>query len=279
MRSRSAGILANTILIKHRNGFTLVELIVVIVVVSILAVGLPTIIGQTVSTYVETNERQASYLNGKMAVERISREVRAALPVSVRVSGDNLCLEYLPIVGASKYITLSSPAAPTSMDVFDFNYTLNAGTNYYAVTYPINTSELYDVTSEAIAPVDTITDSDPSDGRVTVNLTLATLFRDSPGKRFFLVSDPVSYCALGATAGFLNRYSGYGLDVTQPTSFAVTGTPILADLQVNDGAPIAVFDHLPGTQHRNSIVQLRFNVLSSNENLRLDHELHIRNAP
>ena len=264
---------------SNSRGFTLVELVVVIIVVSILAVGVPTFIGQTVSTYVETTERQASFLNGKMAIERISRELRAALPVSVRVSADNLCLEYLPIVAASRYLTLTSPDSPTALEVADFNLTLSAGTNYYAVTYPINTSDVFDVNSNTIAPIDTIIDADPSDGQVTVNLTLATLYQHSPGRRFFVVSDPISYCALGAPSGLLNRYTGYGLSATQPTTFAVSGSALLSELQVNNGGPIAVFDHLPGTQHRNSIVQLRFDLLSRNENLRLDHEIHIRNAP
>jgi len=79
-------------------GFTLVEMIMVIVISAILAVGVTRFMGQTVQSYADTGNRQQLATIGWIASERLSRELRTALPNSIRVNAIQSCIEFIPSV-------------------------------------------------------------------------------------------------------------------------------------------------------------------------------------
>ncbi|GAB6057784.1 prepilin-type N-terminal cleavage/methylation domain-containing protein [Desulfonatronum parangueonense] len=106
----------------YQKGFTLVELIVVIVVSGILAVGTSIFIMQAVRGYVDVAGRDDLATNGRIAIERMTREIRDALPNSIRIeNGSNfICIEFLPIIDAGLYsseminVTPNSDLLPTN---------------------------------------------------------------------------------------------------------------------------------------------------------------------
>ena len=87
------------------GGFTLIELVVVITVMGILSIGAVSFITDASDGYANTVRRTELGSTMRLAAERVTRELRNALPNSVRVSGN--CLEFIPVEGGS---TLSESA-------------------------------------------------------------------------------------------------------------------------------------------------------------------------
>ena len=105
-------------LIKNKNGFTLVEMLVVIAIVSILvAVSLPAVMGSTLKSKAATNAANLRAVQGKVATLLITDENKVANPSSN--SATNETLTYTDI-------TLEAPAAEP-MSVGNFN--IPEGTN------------------------------------------------------------------------------------------------------------------------------------------------------
>ena len=79
-------------LFKQQNGFTLIESIITIIIIGIVASTVSLIIGNYLENYDATSRRAKMQTAAQLAIERISREVRNALPNSVcvpNVAGTN----------------------------------------------------------------------------------------------------------------------------------------------------------------------------------------------
>jgi MSHA biogenesis protein MshO len=83
------------------TGFTLVELVVVIVVVAILGGISVTFIKNSVLAYVNSEAYYELSDRADVALRRMSRDIRNALPNSVYVSGDYV--EFVPIKSGGRY--------------------------------------------------------------------------------------------------------------------------------------------------------------------------------
>src|SRR5690606_15655966 len=89
-----------------QRGFTLVEMIVVIVITGIVAAAVAVFIRAPVQGYVDLVARAELVDEADTAVRRISREVRRALPNSVRLTsvGGNNYLEFLLTSTGGRYM-------------------------------------------------------------------------------------------------------------------------------------------------------------------------------
>ena len=130
---------------KMVRGFTLIELVMVIVVLGILAAGSVKFIAFSAQGLVDTTERQALASSATIAVEKVMREVRRALPNSVRrfPDGGAECIEMVPILYSSEYISIPTASAAISFDSIKF---VNGdGTEAgYAAVYPDSLGSVYD---------------------------------------------------------------------------------------------------------------------------------------
>src|SRR5258705_10731082 len=84
-------------------GATLIELVVVIAVSAILAGGVTAFMARSMTGFVDSRLRAALVDSADGALGRAKREVRLALPNSVRVSPDTRVLEILHIVAGAPY--------------------------------------------------------------------------------------------------------------------------------------------------------------------------------
>ena len=100
---------------RRAHGFTLIELVVVITVMGILSVGAVAFITDASDGYASTVRRTELGSTMRLAAERMTRELRNALPNSVRVSG--ACLEFIPVDGGSSYLNLPVSIASSAIDV------------------------------------------------------------------------------------------------------------------------------------------------------------------
>ena len=85
-------------------GFTLIELVVTMVILSIVGVVTSRLISSAVERYQVASATSRLAGVGRLAVERIGREIRNAMPESIRVTNDGACVEFLSIQTASRYL-------------------------------------------------------------------------------------------------------------------------------------------------------------------------------
>ncbi|MGK5078921.1 prepilin-type N-terminal cleavage/methylation domain-containing protein [Janthinobacterium sp. HLX7-2] len=229
----------------HRaRGFTLVEMIIVIVITGIIGTMVAMFIRLPVQGYIDANARADLADLADTATRRIVRDVRLALPNSVRVSADGKYLELLLTKSGGRYLSEDDP--PGLGAVLAFN-AVDAGVNANQFTIVGN--------PPALAPGDFIAvynmgDNLPDAYGCAVNADACNLAKvaavsgalvtmennpflaqaplkkfPSPSHRFQVVTTPVSYVC-DPLAGTLTRYSGYTIQATQPLDAAAA--PLLA---------------------------------------------------
>lgn len=264
------------------RGFTVVELVVVIVIMAVLGVGVAQFIVNTSDSYVSTALRDRQGSAARAVVERISRELRNALPNSVRTSGDQQCLEYIPVLGGSIYTEIPLITAASSFSSIPFTSSQAAPTPGRVAVYPINTDATYNLSSASGATISSLVDSSREDlastGVVSVELTQPHRFPlDSPSQRWFMVGNPVSFCFSGTR---LFRYQEYGYLVSQPApgGFGV-GNEQTPDRTLLTNGATGSFVVIPASLQRNALVQMELDLRERGEGISIIHEVQLRNVP
>jgi MSHA biogenesis protein MshO len=263
-----------TLTLKKNHGFTLVESVVVIVLLGITAVTFTTMITGAMRGYLDTANRQDSAAIARIALDRMGRELREAMPLSIRVSGDGKCVQFLPINTSFVYATLTAGNAAVQVIEPLPGYSAPIGT-FYAAVYPLNTTELY-----SLQAMKSVTINGVASG--LRSLTLASAFtspypRSGPGQRLYIVGRPVSFCitAGGQLSRLVNDVAG-----TQPSTALVAETALLVDKV--DYAN-SFFTNSASTWQNNSLIKIVLAIKNpsaqyNNETLSLDHEVWVRNV-
>ena len=252
-------------------GFTIVELITVLVILGILSIGTVRFISDASTGFVSTAERADIAADVRSSINRLNRELREALPNSPRISGN--CLEFIPLATASVY-----QSAPIGL----------SGTNLSVV--PFDTSRLNTSSRIAIAPgVGLYTLANPGsmsppfsaavpDVNNLVNLTLNSshLFpTNSPQRRFHIVNPPISYCVVNNA---LWRYENYGYQATQLTSSGLPSSMPTRSLlveRVDDS--VTPFTINPATLTRNAVIDVALYYQRGDSQIDISHSIQMRN--
>jgi len=256
---------------QPEQGFTLIELIMVIVILGILALGTTRYIVQSMEQYTQSADRAKLIAAGRIAVEKMTRRLRNALPNSVRVSASGSCIEYFPVLGATSYEGVLPVPVSTLVTA---SFALSSAAQNYAVIAALAPSELYKDSysaSEVIAQ----TTFTATGARTDIPLQSAHSFtRTSPTQRVYLVGTPERFCASNNALTF---YSGYNIDHSfVEGSPGGTATLIAESIDVTDPQ---MFEYVPGTQVRNALVNVSLNLLRSGDPVKITHRVQIRNVP
>lgn len=255
---------------KSEHGFTLIEMVVTIVLIGIIGVGMSRFIGQTVQGVRDTAERQQMSTIGWITSEKLSRELRTALPNSFRLNAGNTCIEFIPTVAGTDYLSVPIVSAASSFEVAQFsNYTLVTSRDRVAV-YPFTLSNLYDLNDPGTISglIDSIDDgTTPNATEITLSSSHQFL-TDSPTRRLYVVREPVMYCFSGQ---YLYRYGDYGFQSAMPTP--ASGS-VIASLLAS-----GTFSYAPGTLSRSGVVTFSFGVQGDGAVQLIDQEVQIRNVP
>lgn len=272
---------------RAQAGFTLIEAVMVIVLTGIVA----TVVGQSIVTPVQSYLALAARARladtADSALRRIGRELRTALPNSVRISPDGQSLELIPTTAGARYRTqgvgaLQDGVLTTSFSLMGPGLSL-ASANQQLVFYNLGVPG-----ADAYAPNTTLAQQAVSNRRQSLNaagvlsslnlVSLAPLPLGSitPPYRVFAVLEPVSFHCNTST-GLLTRHSGYGFVASQPHPPAGS-VAVLAD-----GLSACHFS-LDTSLQGNGLVQLRLSLSSTGalagaETVTLTHAVHVDNLP
>lgn len=280
------------------RGFTLVEMVIVIVIMAVIAGMMGAFIRWPVNAYFDTERRVRLTEAADTALRRIARDVRTALPNSIRVVavGGTTYLEYIPTVGGGRY--RSFPTTGGGGNVLDFStadtafdvtgpvpvyaagnsvvvYNMGAGT--FADAYAGTNRVAVTSSNNAMpgAPSVFSTDAAPH----TIALAAAKQFpAPSPLSLFQIVSPPVTYaCTPNAgtpAAGVLLRYEGYAFAAAQPTPPG--GTSAVA---VNGISACSITYDPVGVSGRTALVTLSLDLSEAGETVHVVHQMHVLNTP
>ena len=257
------------------KGFTLIELIVVMVVFGIVAGMGSSFVVTSITAYNQAAERNKLVLRSRAVVERMSRQLRIALPYSVRVSSSGRCVEFMQLSGGANYKGLVSDAsngAPASMTINTAPFSLNMGNAVHVAVGAMSEDEIY--TTSATASRATI--ASLAGAPITqINLAAAHRFiRNSINERVYVMESPERFCVV---SGQLWHYSNYGLDTGALSDANPGGSNALMSDDVVEVAP--VFSLSPATESRNTIIDIQFALSRQGETMAINHKVQIRNVP
>lgn len=274
-----------------QKGFTLIEMIVVVVITGIIAGVVAIFIQAPVQGYVDSSRRAELTDIADTAVRRVARDIRIAVPNSVILTGacPACAVEYLPTKDGGRY-----RAAPDNVgagDVLDFGVAdgsfdiIGGGVDFAAGDFIIVGSR----ESTATWPYDTTVNgvlraySGGAGVKTKVVITNAVGLRaeaELDSHRFDVVDgaqQAVSYVcegvgtdANGTGTGVLRRYWGYGFDHAYTLA---DPNAVLADRVSGCAMTYAI------ANQRFGLVTISLTLSSQNESVSLYNEIHVSNAP
>lgn len=291
---------------RRRAGFTLVELVVVMIVSGIVASSVGVFMTRPIEGYNDLARRTTLVDAADLAARRLARDVRRALPNSLRVAGGGAALELLHTVEGARYRAVpgvnpggADHTAPSDVLSFFGDASWNALGRLQALSFSYGTPlpaghrvAIY-TTDANLTWSDAATGADPGvlspaatsitivdDGdEDRIVLSAAHQFRfASPGRRLYVVDEPVSYlCDVGA--GTLTRFSGYALASAQPTDPGAAPLAAAAAGVVTSRVAGCSFTYQPGTSQRAGTVTLDLSLSEAGETIRLLRHVHVGNVP
>jgi MSHA biogenesis protein MshO len=283
--------------LSNKGGFTLVELVVVLVVLSIVSVGMARFIRSSTQIFIDASEREQLLREGSFAVERINREISAAVPNSVRLTGNAgvHCLQFVPIRWSSFYLTLPlTPSSDREIDIIemqdiDGNVFTPVARSDYALVYPTSSNDVYSNTSNRRQLINACSDdgdgdcatNDDTDG--VVQLTLDGAFSQaSPARRIYIANSAVNYCVRNnaiyrhesAISATQTTFISGGVLMAENLANQLSADPNVAD--ANSKNPFRIVD---ASLRRNAVTQTQFIFTRDGENMTFTQEIHVPNVP
>ena len=293
-----------TFIRPRQRGFTLIELIVVIIITAIVAGMVTVFIRAPIQSYLDVSARAELADAADLASRRITRDVRLALPNSVRVksTSSGSFLELLLTKTGGRYLSEDDPnTIPGNVLAFD---PLTPGNQDVFTIVGAAPSGVQTIVPGDFIVVNNLGDQPPVDAYdcsgqcnraqvASISGTNVTLVKNpfveqtpsmpSLSYRFQVVSTVVTYhCAPNANGtGTLTRYAGYVIKADQPVSTAaLTGAPSAA-LMANQVAACAFFfDTLPNLQRGLVSVSLTLGAPGGNAGqITLLQQAQVNNSP
>lgn len=284
---------------RRQQAFTLVELVVTIAISAIVVSFMAMFIAGPVAGFGDQTRRAELVDLAENSLRRIARDIRRALPNSVRVtsSGAVVAIEMLNTVDGARYREQPPPAnAARLLDFSAADDSFNSIGEFTHITRPFsstthflsiynvgvpgaNAYEMANVITPPGTQIDIDSDSLAGEDRVTLSPAFQFAF-GSPAQRVFLLDGPVSYLC-DTASGTLTRYAGYSIATSQAdrdSDAELTGAGASSTL-ITDRIATCTIGYAPGTAQRSGLVTLAMSVAEASESVSLLHQVHVDNVP
>ena len=273
----------------RESGFTLVEMVTVIVITGIIGGIVASFIKAPVQGYIDSARRAELTDIADTAMRRMARDIRTAVPNSVRIAscGATPCVEFLPTRDGGRY-RADTPGNVLNFGVADGSFdivgtAINFAANDFIVIGSTQSDGNPPYSTAAAGILRAYTGAAGAQTSVNFSATALPVWAELPSQRFDVVDgiqQAVTYAcenpgtdANGEGTGQLRRYAGYGFNAAQANPPVGGASAILADRV--SGCAI-VYD-LPS--QRFGLVSVRLTLTRSNESVSLYNEIHVNNAP
>lgn len=272
------------------RGFTLIEAVMVIALTGIVSAVVARFIVAPVQAHLDTTARARLVDQADLALRRIGRDLRVALPNSTRITGSGRTLELIPSTAGARYATQGSGAlnfgvTDTAFDLVGPPMTLTANQQlvFYNLGPGITGSDAYAPNASAAEQAlsnrrqSTTAAGAASSLTITSSAALPTGAL-APPYRVIAVDAPVTYrCDLGT--GTLSRHQDYGFLSTQADppsggSSAVLATGVTACQFGVEGTLVAAHAALVSLR-----LTLALATSAGSESISLHHAIHVDNQP
>jgi MSHA biogenesis protein MshO len=282
----------------NQRGFTLIELVITLVVSTVVVSFVALFISGPVTGFADQARRARLVDAADAALRRIGRDVRRALPNSVRTtsSGGVVALELIGTVDGARYRAQPPGAADQVLDLAAADSAFNVLGPFTQVVKPFSSTShqlaVYNVgvpgadayeLANVITPVGTTISIAPDGGTGEDRITMSPAFKfafPSPTQRVFLVDGAITYLC-DTVAGTLTRYQGYAIAASQAARDShgeLVGAGAAASLMANQLSACS-FAYTPGTAERAGLVTLQFTVAAQGESVSLLAQVHVDNVP
>jgi MSHA biogenesis protein MshO len=286
------------------RGFTLVEAVIAIAIIGIIGAIVAVFIRMPILNYRDTVDRAEITDQADLALRRMARDIRLALPNSVRVSADGSALELLQTRSGGRYLasddgvdpslvlsfddrtknTFAALAPPTSFSqvrVGDYVVVYNLGDGYE----PANAYQLAAAGTGAcpggsasaagniarICGLSGATDSIAGQSVPTVHLTLAgnpfalqDVQLQSPLRRFQVVSGPVSFYCAAQPDGSLALWRAWGYPISSTQAVPAGGQRALVATRLTHCG--GLFSYGTAAAQRSGLVGIALELHGRNDN-------------
>lgn len=272
---------------KAQQGFTLIEMVTVIVLLGIIAGILTPFIGRAITAYNDSRARADLVAKGRLALERIAREVRSAVPNSVSVLAGGSGIEFAHSRSGGRYVEqFDNFGSEFSRTNYRFRRNANRS-NLYAVSSGLslqandvlviaNTSPAVlqaGTASVALSGISntTVAGDGTANGQI-LSFPAHQFLVESPGRHFSIIDRSVE---VGLSGGTLRLHSSAGLGDYDSGVDWSAADPILVD-----GVTAVNFAYSAGSPQSGSVLRmdLQLTDAAASESIRLYYEVQVRNT-
>lgn len=261
-------------------------MIMVIIVLGIIGAMVAVFMRAPVDAYFDTARRAALTDVADTALRRMARDLRKALPNSIRSPSAN-CIEFIPTRTGARYrVQDSTPGNGTALDfsVADTSFNMLGRNTDLPPDQQIRANDRVAIYNLGIAGADAyngdntavVTSAAVNGSETVITFAAGKKFPlNSPSQRFQVIPAEESVVSYVCSGGVLYRNTNYAYASSCPAPVPGT-TPVMAT-----GASACSFSYTGADLQRNAIVQLSLQLQDANgqESVSLYHEVHVHNTP
>ena len=256
---------------KDEKGFTLVELLAVIVILGVIAAFSTSFIVSTTRSFISVSQKNDLLSDSRLATEYMVRRLQNILPYSARVTNDNNCLQFMSIVSSGLYrnivpsVVNGAFANGNTVPITTAPFIVTGGSPDYLSIGASSADELYGLLPGAIAAIESIT---------ATSVTLVSnkqWLRNSITQRFYIVETPSAFCLIDKELRLYKDLSPQDSSVNTAQNFDLLSRSV-AEL----GQPFSISSAI---EDRNIRVTLSLLFSDGDHRLEAIKQVVIRNVP